>query len=138
MSLPKSAFLLAGALAALAATARAGAPDWASIAEVETVQVFTTDEDGSPRDTTVWLAVVDGQGYIRTGSTTWGGNVVRDPELILRVDGSEYPLRAEFVEDDGERERIAAGFRAKYGFQDRMLSPIRGRRPKIMRLMSRD
>ena len=117
--------------------ALADAPDWVTVADVRVVNVVTHDEEGDARDTKVWLAVVDGQGYIRTGGTTWGDNVERDPLLVLRVEGSEYPLRAEFVEDDTLRERIVASFREKYGWTDGALNFIRGSRPRIMRLLPR-
>jgi hypothetical protein len=97
----------------------------------------THDEDGDVRDTKVWLAVVDGQGYIRTGGTIWGDNVERDPQLVLRIEAREYPLRAEFVEDDALRERIVATFREKYGWTDGAMNVIRGSRPRIMRLRPR-
>lgn len=118
-------------------TAAAG-PDWNSVAETETVTVVTTNEDESPRETTVWLAVVDGQGFIRTGRTRWGANAERDPNVTLRVAGAEHPLRVEFVADDALRERVTQALRAKYGWSDRLLSPFRGRRPKIMRLVPRE
>jgi len=117
--------------------ALADAPDWVTVADVRVVNVVTHDEEGDARDTKVWLAVVDGQGYIRTGGTTWGDNVERDPLLVLRVEGTEYPLRAEFVEDDTLRERIVASFREKYGWTDGALNFIRGSRPRIMRLLPR-
>ena len=117
--------------------ASADAPDWVAVADVRVVNVVTHDEEGDARDTKVWLAVVDGQGYIRTGGTTWGDNVERDPLLVLRVEGTEYPLRAEFVEDDTLRERIVASFREKYGWTDGALNFIRGSRPRIMRLLPR-
>jgi hypothetical protein len=121
----------------LALPAAAAAPDWNAVAGVETVEVVTTDEDGSPRETTVWLAVVDGAGYVRTGSTSWGDNLVRNPELVLRIGAEEYPLRVEFVEDDGLRASVSETFREKYGFSDSAISWIRGDRPKIMRLVPR-
>jgi len=118
--------------------AAAGAPDWASLRDVETVLVLTTDEDGAPRETTVWLVVQDGVGYVRTGSTTWGDNVARSSELELRAAGSTHPMRVEFVEDDALRQRVTDAFGAKYGLSDRVLSWIRGPRPKIMRLHPRE
>lgn len=121
-----------------AASAPGAAPEWASLAERETVEVATTDEDGDARETTVWLVVVDGVGYVRTGNTTWGENVARTGELVLRADGASYALRAEFVEDEAERQRIVDAFHAKYGFFDRMVSWMRGARPKIMRLSPRE
>ncbi len=130
--------LLAFALAAASGSvARAGVPDWASVADVGAVQVVTRDEDGDLRETTVWLIVLDGRGYIRTGGTRWGANLVRDPEAVLRIDETEYPMRVEFVEDDGTREQVVAAFREKYGFSDAFISVFRGSRPKIMRLLPR-
>ena len=105
---------------------------------METVKVLTHDEDGEVRETKVWLAVVNGEGYLRTGGTRWGGNVERDPDIVLRIGASEYALRAEFVEDDALRQRVTEEFRAKYGFSDRMISVFRGGRPRIMRLLPRD
>jgi hypothetical protein len=70
-----------------AGPAAAEAPDWDGLRELGTVEVVTTDLDGADRETTVWLAVVDGAGYVRTGSSRWGDNVVRSPELELRALG---------------------------------------------------
>jgi hypothetical protein len=127
------------ALALLAAPlARAAAPDWETLREVDRVVVVTHDEDGGERETTVWLAVLDGSGYIRTGSTRWGDNLVRSPELVLRAGEASWAFRVEFVEDDAERQRITDTFRAKYGFSDRMVSWMRGARPKIMRLVPKE
>ena len=117
-----------------AAVAAAEAPDWESLREVQTVEVVTADEDGASRETTVWLVVVDGAGIVRTGGTSWGENVVRKPELVLRAGEASYELRVEFVEDDALRQRITDAFREKYGFSDRMASWMRGSHPKIMRL----
>jgi len=122
----------------VAGPALADAPDWSSLREVGTVEVLTADEDGETRETTVWLVVVDGDGYVRTGSTTWGDNVVRRPELTLRVGEVTHPMRVEFVEDDASRQRISDAFREKYGLADRLLSWIRGARPKIMHLHPRE
>ena len=111
---------------------------WDRYSEEGTVEVVTTNEDGSARETKVWLAVVDGQGYIRTGKTRWGGNVERNPEVTLRIGEAELPLRVEFVTDPAERDAVKAALRAKHGFSDWILSPIRGRNPKIMRLVPRE
>jgi hypothetical protein len=131
-----SILLVLPAVCALAAPALA-APDWERIGAEETVHVLTTDEDGEARETKIWVLQLDGQGYIRTGSTRWGDDVVRNPEIALRVGETDYPVRAEFIEDDAERERITAAFREKYGWTDAMLSWMRGSRPRIMQLRSR-
>ena len=83
------------------------------------------------------VAVLDGQGYIRTGGTNWGDNVSRDPLLVLRIEGTEYPLRAEFVEDKDVRATIKLAFKKKYGVPDALISFVRGDRPKMMRLLAR-
>jgi hypothetical protein len=125
--------LLAAAL--LASAAGAAAPEWNAVAGVEEVEVLTTDQDASPRETTIWMVVLEGQGYIRTSrSTTWGDNVERDPDIALRIGAEEFPLRAVFVEDEELRERIVQGFREKYGWFDGLLNVIRGKNPRIMRL----
>lgn len=129
--------LLLGAVACLLGPVLAGAaePDWNSVADVEEVRVLTTNQDGTPRETTIWLAVVDGRGYIRTsGWTRWGDNVERNPEIALRIGDTEYPLRASFVEDEALRAKIVATFREKYGRLDGFLGVFRGSKPRIMRL----
>ena len=117
--------------------ASAGMPDWGAVADVETVEVVTTDEDGSSRETTVWLLVQEGEAYLRTGNTSWGDNVVRTGRLILRIGENEMPLRVEFVEDEAARERLTQGFREKYGWSDAMLGWIRGSHPRLMHLVTR-
>ena len=131
--------LVAGVCLLGALGAGAAELEWNSVADVEEVLVVTTNEDGTPRETTIWLAVVDGQGYIRTGGwTKWGDNVVRNPDIALRIGDTEHPLRASFVEDAALRERIVAAFREKYGRFDGFLNVFRGSRPPIMKLDPRD
>jgi hypothetical protein len=132
---PRDVPVLIALLALAASPALAAAPDWGAVAGVKEVKVLSTNEDGSPRETTVWLVVVDGQGYIRTSrSTRWGGNVERQPDISLRIEGTEYPLRAVFVTDAALRERVIAAFREKYGWIDGAMNFIRGSDPRIMRL----
>ena len=117
--------------------ADAAAPDWNAVKDVQTVEIVTTDEDGSARDTTIWLAVVDGQGYIRTGNSTWKGNIERNPDVTLRIEETEYPVRAEFVADAALKERVAQTLREKYGFSDSFIDIFRVGEPNIMRLVPR-
>jgi hypothetical protein len=131
--------VLAVALSPEGVRAETGAdlPDWAEVSEVQTVEVVTLDEDGDQRETTVWLAVVDGQGYIRTGGTRWGANLERDPQLTLRIEEREWALRIAVVDDEALHERITAAFREKYGFSDSMIGLVRGSNPTIMHLVPR-
>jgi hypothetical protein len=111
--------------------------DWAAVADVGTVHVLTTDEDGDARATKIWLLVLDGWGYIRTSRrSTWGDNVEHNPDIGLRVERTDYPVRATFIVDEAERARIVAGFEVKYG-SNPILNLFRGDDPRIMRLESR-
>lgn len=130
--------LLVAALTAgltLAAGARADVYDWDAWAELDTVEVISTDEDGGARGTTVWLVVLDNFPYVRTGGTTWGDNVERDGTLKLRSELGELNLRAERVLDGAEVQRVADAFREKYGTSDRMSALIRFGETRIFRLL---
>ena len=123
---------------ALAAGARAAEPDWDKLGDVGRIEIVTHDEDGDARETTIWFAVVDGQGFIRTGNSNWGANIRRNPsDVVLRINDIEYPLRAEFIDNDGLRERVTAAFHAKYGWTDSLAHLVRGTRPNIMHMISR-
>jgi hypothetical protein len=127
--------LLLALLAALPAAA--AAPDWNAVKDVGNVEIVTTNEDGSARETTIWLAVVDGQGYIRTGSTRWKANVERNPDVTLRIDEAEYPLRVEFVTDPELKAQVEQALHEKYGFSDSLVGIFRIGDTNIMRLVPR-
>ncbi len=114
-----------------------GSPNWDMLADLDTVQVVTADADGDLRVTTVWLAVLEEQGFIRTSDTYWFANLERDPALKLRAGGAEYALKRELVADAALGSRIDAAFRAKYGFSDRVISLFRGGSMRRMRLVPR-
>ncbi len=64
-------FVLVSSVLALNATAwEATPPDWNVLAGVEEIEVLSENTDGTKQETTVWLAVVDNEGYIRTGNTS--------------------------------------------------------------------
>lgn len=109
------------ALVVAASYARAQTPSWSALAEEDVIEILTHDADGALRETTVWVGVVDGVGYVRTGDTRWRGNIETSPNVVVRAGGAEYVLRAELVKDASLRARVNEVFRAKYGFQDRML-----------------
>lgn len=121
------------ALALLAAPA-AGAVDWDAAADVRDVTVITTNADGTAKETTVWLAVHDGQGYIRTSDTRWWKNIARDDRVVLRIGGEEHPLRAVRIADPELFDAVTAVFREKYGFVDVLAKAVRFGEVKIMRL----
>lgn len=138
-SAPLAVALSLFALTALAATPL---PNWKNFAALETVQVITADDDEehTRRETTVWLAVHDDQGYIRTGATTWGDNVRRDPEIVLMMNGVDYELRATPIAEGPLYETVTQVFRDKYGFSDALIGLFRGigGTPTIFRLEGRE
>ena len=121
-----------------AAPAAAKAPDWEAVKDVGRIEIVTHDEDGDERVTTIWFATVDGEGFIRTGGSTWGENIQRNPaDVVLRIEDVDYPMTAEFIENDSLRERVVKAFRDKYGWSDGAVQLFRGKRPLIMHMMSR-
>jgi len=120
--------------AALAGAAHAG-PDWSQFTDMQTVEVISTEEDGTQRLTTVWIVVLDYQPYIRTSGTRWGDNVEREGRLRLRVPAGEWDLRAEKVLSPSEVDRVVAAFREKYGTTDAVLEWIRFGETRVFRLM---
>jgi hypothetical protein len=134
--------LLAAALAACASrpVSQATEPlDWAAAADERVPQIVTVDPDGDTRVTKLWLVVVDGSGYIRTSGTRWFANLERDPDVVLRVRGTEYPLRTKLVLDADLRERINEAFRSKYGFEDRFIGWFSSRdQANILHLVARE
>ncbi|HEU4429546.1 MAG TPA: DUF2255 family protein [Myxococcota bacterium] len=123
------------ALAPFAALAEAEV-DWNAHKDVETVVIVTADEDGTPRETTIWLCVVDGKGYVRGGSGRWVANTARNGDVGLRVGESELVVHAMQVTDAAEIERVTAAYHEKYGFGDTLAGIVRGE-PTIFRLTSR-
>ena len=95
-----------------ASSAESATPDWSRWSDLPTVQVITTDEGGRARTTTVWIVVVEGHAYLRTGSTIWGGNVEREGRLKLKGVAGEYQCRAERITDPSINAKVTAAFRA--------------------------
>lgn len=105
----------------------AAAAGWESWADFETIEVVTTNEDGSDRETTIWVVVIEGTAFIRTSESTEWGNAVDKAETIgLRGGGEARTVRATAITDTGRRDQVTASFREKYGFQDRLVSILRG------------
>ena len=117
-----------------ASSSEAALPDWSKWADLRTVEVISVDKGGQLRTTTVWIVVVDGQPYLRTGGTTWGSNVEREGKLRLKSEPGEYELRIEKVTDPSLQEQVMAAFRAKYGVWDRVSGLIRFGGRRIFRL----
>jgi hypothetical protein len=128
------------ALAALAAQpvqaqpSQAGFPDWASLAEVEVIEVLTRDADGAARETKVWFVLVDDAPYLRTSRSRWLENLRRDPNLRLRINDREYAARAEEIPGGEIVDQVDSASVEKYGWQQRFVRFFRIRKPEILRL----
>jgi subtilisin family serine protease len=122
------------AVALLGATGAAAAPDWGELGEVRVPQIFTLTEEGSLRVTKLWLVVVDGQGFVRTGDTRWFRDIERNPDVSIGAQGESHPLRATPVTEPELRARVNAAFRAKYGWKDRLVHPLGAGGSNILRL----
>lgn len=136
LGLTIAAALLLGAVPAWAGTT-SGPVDWSHYAGESTITVISTDADGARRDTTVWLVVVEGRAYVRTGNTHWGDNVASRPDVRVRIGAEVIPVRAERV-DDAELQRVVEeAFRSKYGWEDRVVASVFRSVPRIFHLEAR-
>lgn len=124
--------ILVAGLAALPAFAEA--PNWDELADVPVIEVITHDADGELRETNVWFVRIDGATYLRTSRSRWLGNLRRDPNLVVRIEGREYPARAEEVTSPALIEAVDAASLEKYGWQERLIHVFRMRDPDILRL----
>jgi len=137
MTIRSADLALVWTLAVAGGAASASAFDPSAHVDEPVIEIVTTDEDGSLRTTKVWVVVVDADAYVRTGNTRWGRNVERDPRIRILTAAGDHDLRVEPVTDEATRQRVTTAFRAKYGWQDRLLSPFRGSNPTILRLVER-
>ncbi len=95
--------------------------DWGAADDRWSLHIVTVEPDGDPRVTRIWLAIVDGEGTLRTGDSRWWQNLERDPNCSIRLLGIDYPVRVEFVTRHEEKARIDDAFIEKYGWLERIL-----------------
>src|SRR5262245_2863250 len=124
-------------LVLLAAPAVAADVDWPAVAAPDVVRIVTLDPDGGVCDKKVWIALYDGAAWLRTGNSRWLANIRRDPHVKLRSGEQVLELAAREVTDPAAREAVDAAMRAKYGWEDRVLTPFRWRAVHVIRLAPR-
>ncbi len=129
--------LASGVLASVSLAVEATPPDWNALAAVETVEILSENADGSAQETTVWIVVLDGEGYIRTGNTSWYPNLERKPEIAVRIEGKEYAVTAQPITDQALMDRVEAVFNEKYGWSDTIRGWIFRSTPNIVKLVPR-
>ncbi|MGE4650031.1 MAG: hypothetical protein AAEJ53_04005 [Myxococcota bacterium] len=90
----------------LAGESRSTPSDWNGVAKSGTVQLETRPED--PYSVNISYRVLDGVLYINAGDTEteWVKNIAVNPDVVLRLDGSLYSLRAQRVSDPAEIARF--------------------------------
>ena len=98
------------------------------------IEIVTRDEGGEPRETKVWIVVVDDAGWVRTNDSRWLANIRRGSPVAIRAKQVELPVRAEERSDPAEFDRVEAAFQAKYGWLQRLMSAFRTTRPTVLRL----
>ncbi len=112
-------------------------PDWNQYAQVQTIEVLTTDLDGDLRATPVWFILLNGEAYLRTNDSRWLDNLRRDPNLRLNIEGKIYEAQAEEIPGLGIVEKVDIAFERKYGLQESLIHLFRMRQPEILRILPR-
>lgn len=89
--------------------------------------VFIQTRDGSEtRRNRIWIVEMEGQLYIRTGSTRWHDDVKRDPRVAIEAGHGRHVFRVAAIVDPEKHDQIMQAFRAKYGWMDRLIHRMRG------------
>ncbi len=126
--------LIALSSLAMAAGASAQDLDWSQHADVSVIEIITVDADGDVRETKVWFVLSEGAAYLRTNGTRWLANIERNPNVVVRIEGHEFPQRVQVVPGLEIIERVDAASRKKYGWQEAMIRPFRMQSPDILKL----
>ena len=88
--------------------------DWTYTNEIENVLLETDPMD--PYSVTIWIVVADGVPYIAAGESEsrWAQNIMKNPDIILSVDGKLIRARASQVIVEEEIFSVAAQYVEKY------------------------
>jgi hypothetical protein len=132
--LSRPAHSIAALAASMAIATTAGAFDWAPYREDSTIEIITLNSDESPRETKIWIVVLDDAGYVRTNDSKWLANIRRDPAVQLRTRDVTSDFVAQEVDDPVVFDRVEQAFKDKYGFMQKFMSAIRMSRPTVLRI----
>jgi len=95
--------------------------DWSRFADVTQIQLETGPKD--PHSVNVWFVVVDDEAYLATSllvgtevpeEREWVRNVLADPRVRIRIEGTLYLARLEAVGDSTMKGRVFDAFKLKY------------------------
>jgi len=100
---------------ALEGTTVAAPDSWASLDEVDTIQLETLPAD--PYSVNIWVIGLDENLYVHAGDSrsTWIENMETDPDVRLRAGDSIYELSASRVDGQDEFDRFSDAYEQKYG-----------------------
>jgi hypothetical protein len=96
---------------------------------VEEVDIETSRGGDAPvHRTTIWIAVSDGEAYVRSLRGTdgrWYRELMANPDTVLHVEGEAVPVHAVGAGDPESVARATAGLRSKYADSPYLDSMIR-------------
>jgi hypothetical protein len=93
----------------------------------EIVTLRTTDAAGAVHETRIWVVDADGHAWLRAGAPTSGWLSRLRERAVVEVERAGQRASFTAVPQPGERDRINALFRAKYGWADRYIGALFGR-----------
>ena len=101
----------------LSGDVRPAPSDWSFAGDYGTAQLETRPDD--PYSVNLAYTVLDGQVYVNAGGTEtgWVKNMMANPLVRLRVDGTIYELRAERVTDPREIHDFARAWTGQSTFR---------------------
>src|SRR5919106_2852056 len=88
--------------------------------QVREIRIMTGPESKhTAHRTTIWVVVDDHDWVlirsVRGTRARWYRETLANPDVSIRLDGREVPVRAVIANDPGRIEGASTGFRAKYG-----------------------
>jgi hypothetical protein len=107
----------------------------------EVVVLRTSEADGTPKDTKMWLADYDGKEFVRIGrpGRGWGERLRANPKVELaRGAAPPSPRLAVIVSDADTVRAVEQAFRDKYGWVDPWFGLLVRKSSEIVRLDPRE
>jgi hypothetical protein len=107
----------------------------------EVVTLETTDANGRPHDSVLWIVEIDGVEYLRSGrpDSHWLARLREHPGAALVRDGTRRAYLAEPVDDPAVRRAVNEAMARKYGIADALVrSAVDVERSVPVRLEARE
>ena len=109
---------------------------WIAGEQTEVAVLRTFDAAGTPHDTKLWVADIDGRPYVRIGRAGrgWGEQLKANPSVELVRASGTIPCTASIVTDDSLHHAVDEAFAVKYGWVDWWYGVVLRRDPVPVRL----